>query len=177
MDFKEIQELIKLINKSNLTEFKMQDGDFKISIRTKKYGRQRNQTPPQQQILSVPSAPLQSVQQPFVSAPANSPTQNEAAASDNQNQQEAAANEDSSNYIEVRSPIVGTFYRAPSPDKPPYLKVGDTIEVGSVVCIVEAMKLFNEIESEVAGKVVKIMVEDASPVEYDQVLYLVDPNG
>ena len=176
MDFKEIQELIKLINKSNLTEFKMVDGDFKLSIRTKKYGRQRNQ-PPQTQVLSVPSAPLQTVQQPFVSAPGNSPAMNEAAASDNQNQQEAAVNEDGSNYIEVRSPIVGTFYRAPSPDKPPYLKVGDTIEVGTVVCIVEAMKLFNEIESEVAGKVVKIMVEDASPVEYDQVLYLVDPKG
>lgn len=176
MDFKEIQELIKLINKSNLTEFKMEDGDFKVSIRTKKYGRQRNLTP-QQQILSVPSAPLQSVQQPFVNTPISSVPPNEAAASDNSNQQEAAANEDNSNYIEVRSPIVGTFYRAPSPDKPPYLKIGDTIEVGSVVCIVEAMKLFNEIESEVAGKVVKIMVEDASPVEYDQVLYLVDPQG
>ncbi len=176
MDFKEIQELIKLINKSNLTEFKMEDGEFKLSIRTKKYGRQRHLAPPQQ-ILSVPAAPLQTVQQqPFVNAPVSPSPNTETVASDNQNQQEATTNEDSSNYIEVKSPIVGTFYRAPSPDKPPYLKVGDTIEVGTVVCIVEAMKLFNEIESEVAGKVVKIMIEDASPVEYDQVLYLVDPN-
>src|SRR4029078_4605142 len=81
------------------------------------------------------------------------------------------------NLIEVRSPIVGTFYRSSSPDKPVYVKPGDTIEVGTVLCIIEAMKLFNEIESEVAGKVVKIIAEDASPVEYDQVLLLVDPNG
>ncbi|MFT5166680.1 MAG: acetyl-CoA carboxylase biotin carboxyl carrier protein [Saprospiraceae bacterium] len=179
MDFKEIQELIKLINKSSLTEFKMEDGDFKISIRTKKYDRHRNLAP-QQQILSVPAAPLQSVQQPFANAPAAQVTGSsnmEAAASDLQSQQEAAANEENSSYIEVKSPIVGTFYRSPSPDKPAYVKVGDTIEEGSVVCVIEAMKLFNEIESEVGGKIVKIMVEDASPVEYDQVLYLVDPMG
>ena len=82
-----------------------------------------------------------------------------------------------SNLLEVKSPIVGTFYRSPGPDKPVFVSVGDTIDVGSVVCIVEAMKLFNEIESEVAGKIVKVLVEDASPVEYDQVLFLVDPKG
>jgi acetyl-CoA carboxylase biotin carboxyl carrier protein len=87
------------------------------------------------------------------------------------------AKEENTNYIEVKSPIVGTFYRSPSPEKPPYIKVGDSIEVGSVVCIVEAMKLFNEIESEISGKVVKILIEDSSPVEYDQPLFLVDPNG
>lgn len=177
MDFKEIQELVKLINKSNLTEFKMEDGDFKLSIRTKKYGKK---AAPPQQIVSVPAAPMPSIQQPFVNtAPAVAPV--EAAkpapvASDSEAKSEGS-NEDSSNYIEVKSPIVGTFYRASSPDKPPYIKVGDTIDVGSVVCIVEAMKLFNEIESEVSGKVVKVMVEDASPVEYDQVLFLVDPKG
>ena len=84
---------------------------------------------------------------------------------------------DNANLIEVKSPIVGTFYRSASPEKPPYVKVGDSINVGDVVCIVEAMKLFNEIESEVSGKIVKVMVEDASPVEYDQVLYMVDPNA
>jgi len=81
------------------------------------------------------------------------------------------------NLVEIRSPIVGTFYRSPSPEKGPYVKPGDKIEVGSVVCIVEAMKLFNEIESEVSGKVVKVVAEDASPVEYDQLLFLIDPNG
>lgn len=178
MDFKEIQELIKLINKSNLTEFKMEDGDFKLSIRTKKYGKQRSQA---QQIVSVPAAPLQPVQQlvnpPVPTPPPSPPPVSEAAASDNQSEQKAASGEGSNNYIEIRSPIVGTFYRASSPDKPPYLKIGDTVEVGQVVCIVEAMKLFNEIESEVSGKVVKIMIDDASPVEYDQVLFLVDPEA
>jgi acetyl-CoA carboxylase biotin carboxyl carrier protein len=156
----------------------MKDGDFKLSIRTKKYGKQRHGAP-QQQILSVPTAPIQSVQQPFVNAPvapSSVPASQDAPAVDTQNQEGGTA-EDTSNYIEVKSPIVGTFYRSSSPDKPPYVKIGDTIEVGSVVCIVEAMKLFNEIESEEAGKIVKIMVEDASPVEYDQVLYLIDPKG
>jgi acetyl-CoA carboxylase biotin carboxyl carrier protein len=89
----------------------------------------------------------------------------------------AATTPPSNNLIEIRSPIVGTFYRSTSPDKPPLIKPGDSIVVGTVVCIVEAMKLFNEIESEVAGKVVKILVEDASPVEYDQLLFLIDPTG
>ena len=179
MNFKEIQELVKLINKSNLTEFKMEDGDFKLSIRTKKYGKIKQQSK-SQQIVPVPTAPLQPVQQGFVAPPTTVPTppppKSEAASSDDQVKQEAAASEDSSSYLEIRSPMVGTFYRSPSPDKPAYLQVGDTVQEGSVVCIVEAMKLFNEIESEVSGKVVKIMVEDASPVEYDQVLFLVDPN-
>ena len=175
MDFKEIQELIKLINKSNLTEFKMEDGDFKISIRTKKFGKMMNQPILQAQPQMVPVQTQ--IQQPIAAAPSSSPTQApESAASDNQNNQEPSSG-DSENYIAVKSPIVGTFYRSSSPDKPPYVKVGDSIGVGDVVCIVEAMKLFNEIESEVSGKVVKMMIEDATPVEYDQVLFLVDPKG
>ena len=90
---------------------------------------------------------------------------------------DTTASEDTSSYVEIRSPIVGTFYRAAAPGKPQYVKPGDTISEGTVVCIVEAMKLFNEIESEVSGKIVKVMIEDASPVQYDQVLYLVDPKG
>lgn len=177
MTFKEIQELIKLINKSNLTEFKMKDGDFNISIRTKKYGKGRLSqiVQPQQQLLPV-SAPMpMQVQQ--VPAPAPSVPSEKAPAVSAEATPKEAADTDNNNYLEIRSPIVGTFYRAPSPDKPQYVKPGDTIEVGAVVCIVEAMKLFNEIESEVAGKIVKVMVEDASPVQYDQVLYLVDPKG
>lgn len=176
MDFKEIQELIKLINKSNLTEFKMEEGDFKISIRTKKFGKAVSQQPiiqTQPQMIPMQAAPIQqSVATPQSAAPANSP---KPAASDNQDKNAAGGGDE--NYIAVKSPIVGTFYRSSSPDKPPYIKVGDSIAVGDVVCIVEAMKLFNEIESEVSGKVVKIMTEDASPVEYDQVLFLVDPKG
>ena len=172
MNFKEIQELIKLINKSNLTEFKMEKGDFKVSIRTKKFGKMMSQPiiQAQPQMVPVQSAPIQ---QPAAtpSATTNGP---EAAVSDNQNNEETSSSE---NYVAVKSPIVGTFYRSSAPEKPAYIKVGDTIGVGDVVCIVEAMKLFNEIESEVSGKVVKVMVEDATPVEYDQVLFLIDPKG
>jgi acetyl-CoA carboxylase biotin carboxyl carrier protein len=128
----------------------------------------------QPQLVPLQQAPIQQV----ATTPQNSSTASgpEAAASDNQNNQETSSAE-SENYIAVKSPIVGTFYRSSSPDKPPYIKVGDSIGVGDVVCIVEAMKLFNEIESEVSGKVVKVMIEDATPVEYDQVLFLVDPKG
>ncbi len=164
MDFKEIQDLIKLVNKSGLTEFKMKDGDFTISIRTKTFGEgQIIQTTPtivtNAQNLPAP-AQLQK-------APAAAPL---AAAA-------PAPAEPKTEYLEIKSPIVGTFYRSPSPDKDPFLKIGTMVNAGDTVCIVEAMKLFNEIESEVSGKVVKIMIEDASPVEYDQVLFLVDPKG
>jgi len=178
MTFKEIQELIKLINKSNLTEFKMKNGDFNLSIRTKKYGRGRISqiVQPQQQMVPVSAAPMAAVPMQAVQPPPppqpSAPAVNEAL-----QKEEKTADDSTAGYLEVRSPIVGTFYRAPSPDKPQYVKPGDRIEVGTVVCIVEAMKLFNEIESEVAGTIVKVMIDDASPVQFDQVLYLVDPKG
>ncbi len=177
MDFKEITDLIKLINKTDLTEFKMKDGDFELQIRTKDYGKNKTQTlvtAPQQSIVPI-QAPISQSFTPTPAAPvAETPVVSESTTSVPAKE---SKEEETTNYIEIKSPIVGTFYRASSPDKPPYVKVGDTIEVGDVVCIVEAMKLFNEIESEVRGKLVKVMVEDAQPVEYDQVLYLVDPNG
>ncbi len=177
MTFKEIQDLIKLINKSNLTEFKMKDGDFSLSIRTKKYGKNRIpqivQSP--QQIVPV-SAPMPQMQMPMTPASA-APSPSVDTSSDAGGASDDGNENLEGSYVEIRSPIVGTFYRSSSPDKPQYVKPGDTIEVGSVVCIVEAMKLFNEIESEVSGKIVKVMVEDASPVQYDQVLFLVDPKG
>jgi len=174
MTFKEIQEVIKLINKSNLSEFKLKNEGFELTIRTKKYGKTPKSLVAQPQHI----VPIQSVQPQYAppappqAAPV-APVQADLPPSNVAKEADAAA----SNTIEVKSPIVGTFYRSPSPDKPAYIKVGNTIEVGDVVCIVEAMKLFNEIESEVKGKVVKVMVEDAQPVEYDQVLFLVDPNG
>ncbi|MEL6864590.1 MAG: acetyl-CoA carboxylase biotin carboxyl carrier protein [Bacteroidota bacterium] len=174
MDFKEIQELIKLINKSNLTEFKMQDGEFSLSIRTKKYikGKQAQIVQPQQQILPV-QAPISTMQvQPLPQSAASVPS-----APNPQPAPAAAPTEEKSNedkYIEIRSPIVGTFYRSSSPDKPPYIKVGDMVETGQIVCIIEAMKLFNEIESEVSGRIVEVMVDDATPVEFDQVLFKVE---
>lgn len=176
MQFKEIEELIKLINKSNLTEFKMKDGEFRLSIRTKKYGRGKV-VAPQTQIVPVQTS--MPVHQPVAAAPvvAAAPAPAKAApAAETKSasaESEAASND---KYIEIKSPIVGTFYRASSPDKDPYAAVGKRVEVGTVVCIVEAMKLFNEIESEVSGTIVKVIAEDATPVQYDQVLFLVEPD-
>ena len=173
MNFKEIQDLIKLINKTNLSEFKLKEGEFELTIRTDEYHKMKA-TPATQQVISVPAAMPPTYAPAPVAEPAAASTP--APAAETKAPAPAAA-EESNNYIEVKSPIVGTFYRSPSPEKPPYLKVGDSIAVGDVVCIVEAMKLFNEIESEISGKVVKILLEDSSPVEYDQPLFLVDPNG
>lgn len=172
MDSKEIQELLKLVNRLELAEFKYKQGDVEFSVRTKFYSKTRNgyesgsHLAPMhstQQSQAQPQPLNTSLPKPAVESEGNGPSTTTPSAKDN--------------LVEIRSPIVGTFYRSASPDKPMYVKPGDTIEVGSVVCIVEAMKLFNEIESEVAGKVVKILVEDASPVEYDQLLFLIDPNG
>lgn len=169
MNFKEIQELIRLVNKTDLTELKVKDGEFEIAIRTKKFHKQDGtqyfaQAP---QVVTIPSPQTVAPAAPTAPAVAQSAT---TAASD-----AAAPSSSAKNLLEVKSPIVGTFYRSSSPDKPPFIKVGDVISAGDVVCIVEAMKLFNDIESEVAGTIVKVCVEDASPVEYDQVLFLVEP--
>lgn len=169
MNLKDIQSLIRMITKANLSEFKMKTKDVDISIRTDLYQKSGGDT-------TVIAAPSQ------MSAPASAPVPSPSAAASASNtpasEQEAApVNDSSDGLLEIRSPIVGTFYRSSSPDKPPYAKVGDSISEGDTVCIVEAMKLFNEIESEVSGTVVKVMLEDASPVEYDQVLFLVDPAG
>lgn len=171
MDFKEIQELIRLIGKSNLSEFKMKDGEFELSIRTDKFisGKGVMVTPgsmsPMVSATPAPATPASAVSESPAHAPAESA------------KPETRTDAGDGNYLQIRSPMVGTFYRSASPDKPPYIKVGDLVEKGGVVCIIEAMKLFNEIESDVSGRVVKVMVEDAQPVEYDQVLFLVDPKG
>jgi acetyl-CoA carboxylase biotin carboxyl carrier protein len=177
MDSKEIQELLKLINRLELAEFKYKQGDLQFSVRSKFYTGARSGMDMMPSYgpmpVAAPAAPIQST-----TATATAPaTKSTAENADTDNAATASNTAAKGNLIEIRSPIVGTFYRSASPDKPVYVKPGDTIEVGTVVCIVEAMKLFNEIESEVAGKVVKIVVEDASPVEYDQLLFLIDPNG
>jgi acetyl-CoA carboxylase biotin carboxyl carrier protein len=173
MNFKEIQELIKLIQKSNLTEFKIKEGEFELSIRTEKYqsGKAPQYIAPSvQPTLHVPPVSAPAPAAPLAPAPqAKAPEQSQEA--------EKPAASGSGEYLAIKSPMVGTFYRSPSPDKAAYVKVGDMVEKGDVVCIVEAMKLFNEIESEFSGRIVKVMVEDAQPVEYDQVLYLIDPKG
>ncbi len=163
MNYKEITDLIKLVNKTNLSEVKLKDKDFEISIRTSNFQGKSTQV-----VQPNPAPMMQMPVAPTPAAPA-APVQDAPA----KKEQEAKSTE---GLLEVKSPIVGTFYRSSSPDKPAYAKVGDTIEKGDTVCIVEAMKLFNEIESEVSGTIVKVMIEDAAPVEYDQVLFLVDPS-
>ena len=176
MTFKEIQELIRLVTKSNLTEFKLKDGEFEVTIRTEEYAKSKGQTTQvisaPSPVVAMPSAPAPAPVSPTPSAPAPAVTPTEKSA-----EKPAPAAESDGNYIQIKSPMVGTFYRSSSPEKPPYLQVGDSVQKGSVVCIIEAMKLFNEIESEVSGKVVKVLADDASPVEYDQPLFLIDPNG
>lgn len=161
MTTKEIKELLKLVNELDLAEVKIKNNDFEIKIRTSQDVK----------VQTIAAAPAVVASQPTPAAPAMTTASTEAVGA---GEVETGASE-SSNYIEIKSPMVGTFYRSSAPDKPPFVKVGDNISTGSVVCIIEAMKLFNEIESEVAGKVVKVMVDDSTPVEYDQVLFLVEP--
>lgn len=159
MDIKQIQELIRFVSKSGVNEVAIEQQDFKITIKT-------NQAP------TIVNATIPQAQAPMVAAPVAAPQVQAAAPVA---AAPAAAAEDTSNYITIKSPMIGTFYRSASPDKPLYVNVGDEIKAGSVVCIIEAMKLFNEIESEVSGRIVKVLVDNASPVEYDQPLFLVEP--
>ena len=163
MEFKQIQELIKAINKSNISELSVEQGDFKITIK-------QAQPATETQFVAV-QAPMPAMQMPQA-APA---AQAVAAPAPAQPAAAATAPAENANTITIKSSMIGTFYRSSSPDKPPFVNVGDEIDTGKVVCIIEAMKLFNEIESEVKGRIVKVLVDDASPVEYDQPLFLVEP--
>ncbi|PTX60543.1 acetyl-CoA carboxylase biotin carboxyl carrier protein [Kordia periserrulae] len=164
MDLKEIQSLIKFVAKSGASEVKLEMEDVKITIKTGS-GDYKGETTTVVQQIPMAGIPQQQAQAPAAqpAAPAASETP-------------APAANDDSKYITIKSPIIGTFYRKPSPDKPAFVEVGASISEGSVLCVIEAMKLFNEIESEVSGKIVKVLVDDASPVEFDQPLFLVDPS-
>jgi acetyl-CoA carboxylase biotin carboxyl carrier protein len=153
MDFKQIQELIKIINKSNIGEICIEEKDFKIIIKQKEDHVTTVMAAPAPHPFAPVAAPV--AEAPAPAAPAPAPK--------------------AENFITIKSPMIGTFYRRASPDKPAFAELGDEVAPGKVVCIIEAMKLFNEIESEVSGKIVKVLVEDASPVEYDQPLFLVEP--
>ncbi len=158
MDIKQIQELIKFVSKSGVNEVSIEQEDFKITIKTNQPPVYQTQAAQQIQPASTPAivvAPVSPIETKSVPAP--------------------PVKDDSSTYITVKSPMIGTFYRSSSPDKPLLVNVGDEIKAGQVVCIIEAMKLFNEIESEINGKIVKVLVDNASPVEYDQPLFLVEP--
>jgi len=154
MDLKEIQNLIKFVSNSGVAEVKLETGDVKITIRTTLEGN----TP---DITYVQQAPMQQALPQAAPAPvAQTPAAPAAPAAD-----------DNSKYITIKSPMIGTFYRKPAPDKPTFVEVGSSIAKGDVLCVVEAMKLFNEIEAEISGKIVKILVDDMSPVEFDQPLF------
>ena len=153
MDLKQIHDLIKVVNKSNIGEISIEDKDGKVTIKQKEDKITVTSAPAQTMYASAPAAP--SAAAPVASAPAAAPA--------------------ADNLITIKSPMIGTFYRRASPDKPLLAEEGTEVSAGKVVCIIEAMKLFNEIESEVKGTIVKILVEDASPVEFDQPLFLVQP--
>ena len=164
MDFKQIQELIKMVNKSNIGELTVEQKEFRLTIKQK-----------EDRVTQMVAAPVHS--QPIYSAipqPAASAGSVPVIAS----AKDSSQKEDVSigNLLTIKSPMIGTFYRRPSPDKPILVEIGDEIGPDTVVCIIEAMKLFNEIESEIKGKIVKVLVEDSSPVEYDQPLFLVEPS-
>ena len=152
MNLNEIQDLIKFVAKSGVSEVEIEQKDFKICIKAEK-------AKAEQQIIVQAAAPAPIAAAPVATTPASA----------------AAPANDDAKYITVKSPMIGTFYRSAGPDKEPFVTVGNSIGKGDTICIIEAMKLFNEIESEVSGKIVKVLVDDASPVEYDQPLFLVDP--
>lgn len=160
MDIRDIQNLIKFVSKAEVSEVRYKTKDFEITIKTP-LGNEPVSYVPQ-------TAVYQTAPQAASPAPAAAPQAAPAA--------EKADTSDDSKYITIKSPMIGTFYRKPSPDKDVFVNVGDAITEGKVVCVIEAMKLFNQIESEVSGKIVKILVDDATPVEYDQPLFLVDPS-
>ena len=180
MNLKQIQELIKFVAKSGATEVDLEMGDVKICIKSPPKGKitsdvSSNFVIPQ---APVPQAPV--LQAPVPQAPVPQPpvanNTNLSHGNDVTTSSDTSIENSDSSHIIIKSPIIGTFYRKPSPDKDPFVNVGDKIEVGSVVGIVEAMKLFNEIESEISGTIIKVLVDDMSPVEYDQPLFLVDKN-
>ena len=158
MNLTQIQELIKFVAKSGVSEVEIEQKDFKIKITTPSGKVQMVAAPVQMQVAAAPaSAPV------AAPAPAAAPAPVAAPAAD-------------AKYVTIKAPMIGTFYRSAGPGKPVFVNVGDTIEKGKPICIIEAMKLFNEIESEVSGRIVKVLVENATPVEYDQPLFIVEPN-
>jgi len=161
MDLKDIQNLIKFVAKSGASEVKLEMGDVKVTIKTARDEREETTTYVQQIPMSAPVSQIPMQQTAATEAKPAAP---------------AAPIAEDAKYITIKSPIIGTFYRKSAPEKPVFVEVGQTINEGDVLCIIEAMKLFNEIESEVSGKIVKILVNDSSPVEFDQPLFLVDPS-
>ncbi len=167
MDFKAIQELLRFVSKSDLTEVELEQGDFKLKIKRKGLSDGV-------EYVQLPVAPSAPVYASPAALPAAAPSAEPAGDAIPVAAKAAEAAPSSANLHTIKSPMIGTFYRSPGPDKPMFVNVGDSITAGQTICIVEAMKLFNEIECEVSGRVVKILVENAQPVEYDQPLFVVE---
>ncbi len=167
MKAKEIQELIDFIAKSGLEEVNVETDSFKISVKRSNFAAN-----PETKMVSTPLVSQPSQNQVLPTSPEVSTANHK----ENATTQEASTSQSEANYVEIKSPMIGTFYRSPNPDSPSFVNIGDSVKEGDVVCIIEAMKLFNEIESEVSGKIVKVLVDNASPIEYDQPLFLVDPS-
>lgn len=174
MNITEIQDLIKFVSKSGVTEVEITQKDFKITIKAEAaQGRRRGKAGQPEQVMqaTVPMA-MPQMQMPQA-MPQTMPQPQQAQAP--QSKEKAKEKEDETKYITVKSPMIGTFYRSAGPDKDAFVNVGDEIKPGKVICIIEAMKLFNEIEAEISGRIAKVLVDDSSPVEYDQPLFLVEP--
>ena len=168
MNYNELQDFIKTIAKSGATEVIIETDELKLTVKAPPKGKARPETIAQQVQIPAGSPVIPQVMPQVAATPAPAPTNEEPTKSE--------AKDDTSNLIEIKAPMVGTFYRKPGPDKPAFVNVGDIISEGQVICMLEAMKLFNEIEAEVTGKIVKVLVDDSTPVEFDQVLFLVDPS-
>jgi acetyl-CoA carboxylase biotin carboxyl carrier protein len=160
MTIKEVEELIRFVAKANVSEVEFETKEVKLIIKTNKAAERTVEYQMQPQVISQP-APAKQAAAPAMDSPSPKPP---------------PKIDSDANYITIKSPMIGTFYRSPGPDKPPFVNVGDKIEKGKVICVIEAMKLFNEIEGEISGTVVKVLINDASPVEYDQPLLLIDPS-
>ena len=168
MKLSEIQDLIKFVAKSGVSEVGLETKDVKITIKAPGSRRNLKEVVVTTQPTTQPAVQATPQNAPVAAAPAVEATPNQPANTTVEN--------DESKYVVIKSPMIGTFYRSSSPDKPPFVKIDDTIAPGKIICIIEAMKLFNEVESEIKGKIVKVLVNDVTPVEYDQPLFLVDPS-
>jgi acetyl-CoA carboxylase biotin carboxyl carrier protein len=171
MNLSEIQELIKFVAKAGVNEVEIEKKDFKLLIKSDYLAKKKSNFKEEPTIVqTVPVASIPAAATPIQEIA----VQTASPATETEGKSKEASEED--NYITIKAQMIGTFYRAPSPDKPAYVEIGATIKPGDKICIIEAMKLFNDIESEVAGKVIKVLVDDASPVEFDQPLFLIDPS-
>tara|TARA_B100001758_G_C18400824_1_gene608865 strand:- start:1589 stop:2125 length:537 start_codon:yes stop_codon:yes gene_type:complete len=178
MNLKDIQELIKFVAKSGATEVDLEIDNVKISIKSPPKKKRGGVNEDGITIIQQPEQ-INTTTQPQIQNPAvnqSAPPTNQQIKQENVQTNEPETKESSDNYVTIKASMIGTFYRSASPENPPFIKVGDDIKEGDTLCIIEAMKLFNEIESEISGKVIKVLVDDATPIEFDQPLFLIDPS-